>query len=133
MRSGDSAPPPGTVRREVAAFGWALHGLRSALATEPHLRFHAAATVVVVGLGIALPLSAWERAALVLAIGLVWVAELLNTALETLVDLVHPGRHPLAGRVKDVAAAAVLVAAVASAGVGVAVLGPPLLAWAGDR
>ena len=56
-----------------------------------------------------------------------------GASAEALVDLVHPGRHPAAGRVKDVAAAAVLVAAVASAGVGLAVLGPPLVEWIGSR
>jgi diacylglycerol kinase len=132
MSTGRPVPPArGSWRREVASVGWALTGLRAALTTERHLRFHALATVAVVGLGIVLPLSAGERATLVLAIGLVWVAELVNTALERLVDLVSPGRHPVAGQVKDIAAGAVLVAAVASAGVGVAVLGPPLTGWIG--
>ncbi|WP_298460298.1 diacylglycerol kinase [uncultured Cellulomonas sp.] len=120
-------PPRGTVRRELASFGWALRGLRAALATERHLRFHALATVVVVVLAVVLPLAAWERVTLGLAIGLVWVAELVNTALESLVDLVQPEHHPVAGRVKDVAAGAVLVAAVVAVGVGVAVVGPALL------
>jgi diacylglycerol kinase (ATP) len=129
--SGDpTAPPPGSVRREVASFGWAIRGLRAALASERHLRFHAGATVVVVAVGLALPLSALDRAVLALAVGLVWVAELVNTAVERLVDLVSPGYDPLAGRVKDIAAASVLVAALASAGAGLAVLGPALHAWA---
>jgi diacylglycerol kinase len=128
-----SRPPPGSFRREVASFGWALRGLRMALASERHLRFHAAATVVVLALAAALPLYGWERAALVLAVGLVWVAELANTAVERLVDLVSPERHPVAGAVKDIAAAAVLVAAVASAGVGLLVLIPALVAWLSSR
>jgi len=128
-----TVPPTGSVRREVASFGWAVSGLRSALRTEPHLRFHAAATVVVVVLAGVLPLTATDRALLALAVGLVWAAELVNTALEALVDLVSPGLHPVAGRVKDLAAGAVLVAAVAAAACGVAVLGPPLLGWLADR
>jgi diacylglycerol kinase (ATP) len=107
--------------------------VRAALHTEPHLKFHAAATVLVVALAAALPLTAAERALLALAIGLVWAAELLNTALEALVDVVSPGLDPRAGRVKDVTAGAVLVAAIASAACGVLVLGPPLVAWVAAR
>ena len=126
-------PPAGSVRRELAALRWAVRGIGSALRTEPHLRFHGAATVAVVALAVALPLSGTDRALLALAVGLVWAAELVNTALETLVDLVSPGLHPLAGRVKDVAAGAVLVAATAAAACGLLVLGPPLAAWVGAR
>ena len=134
MSTGDPVQPPrGSFSREVASFGWAARGVRLALASERHLRFHAAATVAVVILAVALPLSGPERALLVLAIGLVWAAELVNTAVERLVDLVSPELHPVAGAVKDIAAAAVLVAAVASAAVGLLVLGPALVTWVGDR
>jgi diacylglycerol kinase len=67
-----------------------------------------------------------EWCALILAAGLVWVAELLNTALETVVDLASPDRHPLAGKAKDIGAAAVLVAAMIAVLLGVLILGPPL-------
>jgi diacylglycerol kinase (ATP) len=126
-------PPPGSVAREAAAFRWAARGIGAALRSEPHLRFHAVATVAVIVLAVVLPLTATARALLALAVGVVWVAELVNTAVESLVDLVSPGLHPVAGRVKDVAAGAVLVAAVASAVCGVLVLGPPLVAWVGAR
>jgi diacylglycerol kinase (ATP) len=63
----------------------------------------------------------------VVAIGLVWTAEGFNTALEALVDLVSPDRHPLAGRAKDVAAGAVLCAAIAAAIVGAIVFVPKVL------
>jgi len=61
------------------------------------------------------------------AIALVWVAEAINTALELLADAVNPQPHPLVGQAKDVAAGAVLIAAVAAAGVGLIVLGPHCL------
>jgi len=66
-----------------------------------------------------LPLLGWAIVAL--AIGLVFAAELLNTALEAVVDLVCPEQHPLAKLAKDCAAAAVLVAALAAAAAGVLV------------
>lgn len=120
------------LRREHSAFGHAWHGVRSALRQEAHLRFHAVATFIVLILGAVLPLTRTDWALLVLAIGAVWTAELLNTAVERLTDLVSPEPHPLAGQAKDVAAAAVLATAVAAAVVGALVLGPPLwAAWEG--
>lgn len=74
-------------------------------------------------------LARWEWISVALAAGGVWTAEALNTALEWLVDLAHPEWAEPAGRIKDVAAAAVLLAALAAAAVGVLVFGPRALAW----
>lgn len=115
-------------RHEIASFGYALQGIREALQSEPHLRFHALATVVVIGLGLWLHVSRHDWALLALAIGAVWTAELLNTAVETIINLVSPDFHPLAGRAKDVAAGAVLLMALAAVVVGLLIFGPPL--WA---
>jgi diacylglycerol kinase len=68
--------------------------------------------------------QAW--ATLFLAIGLVWTAEFVNTALEALVDLASPEMHPLARVGKDVGAAAVLIAALIAVLIGLFILGPPL-------
>jgi diacylglycerol kinase (ATP) len=64
---------------------------------------------------------------IVLAIVAVWSAEALNTAIEFLTDVASPGFHPIAGRAKDVAAGAVLIAAIGAVAIGVLVLGPHLL------
>lgn len=85
-----------------------------------------AATVVVVVLGFWLELPARDWAAIVLAIALVWVVELINTALEAVVDLASPQRNHLAKIGKDVGAAAVLIAALGSIWIGILILGPPL-------
>jgi diacylglycerol kinase len=66
-------------------------------------------------------------AILVLTIGTVWTAEFINTALEAVVDLASPQKHPLAKVGKDVGAAAVLIAALLSVIIGLLILGPPLL------
>jgi diacylglycerol kinase (ATP) len=65
---------------------------------------------------------------IVLAIGMVWASEILNTAIEAVVDLSSPVHHPLAKVGKDVGAAAVLIAAVAAMVIGLLILGPPLVA-----
>lgn len=65
---------------------------------------------------------------LILAAGLVWTAELINTAVEAAIDLTSPEEHSLAKVSKDVSAGAVLLAASAAAGIGILTLGPPLYA-----
>jgi diacylglycerol kinase (ATP) len=83
---------------------------------------------MVVALGVYLQLNWQAWATLFLAIGLVWTAEFVNTALEAIVDLASPEMHPLAQVGKDVGAAAVLIAALVSALIGLLILGPPLIA-----
>ena len=84
-------------------------------------------SVLVVIVGFWLHLSARDWAVIVFAIALVWISEFLNTALEAVVDLASPQQHQLARVGKDVGAAAVLIAATASAVIGFLVLGPLLL------
>ena len=96
------------------------------IATQLHARFHLAATGLVVACAVGFGVSRTEALALALALALVWTAEALNTALELLVDLVHPAWDARAGRVKDVAAGAVLLASLGALAVGVFVFGPHL-------
>ena len=117
-------PPEGLWRRRVASFGHAGRGVWSALRSEVHLRFHAVATVVVIGLGFYSGLSRLEWALVALAVAGVWAAELMNTAVEALTDLASPAYHPLAGKAKDVAAGAVLLAALGALVVGALVFVP---------
>lgn len=119
---------PGLLRRRAASFQYAVRGVQSALRSEVHLRFHAGATVLVVGLGFYLELNHMEWALVALAIAAVWSAELFNTAVEALTDLVSPAYHPLAGKAKDIAAAGVLLAAAGAAVVGLIVFGERVLA-----
>ena len=120
-------PPKRTgLARLVASFGNALRGLRTLLATQANARIHAVATVLVIAAGFWFALTRMEWCAVVAAIGLVWTAEGLNTALEFLTDLVSPEHHPLAGKAKDVAAGAVLAASIAAAAIGAIIFGPKL-------
>jgi len=110
----------------VSSFRNALSGLSELLRTQRNARIHLFITLAVVGLAIWLRLSAGDWALLALTAALVWTAELINTALEAVVDLASPGRQPVARLAKDLSAAAVLVAALAAAVVGTLVLGSPL-------
>ncbi|MBC6699965.1 diacylglycerol kinase family protein [Hymenobacter sp. BT190] len=119
------------LRRRAASFGYAFRGIAAALRSEVHLQFHAVATGAVLALGWYMGLARWEWALVALAVGLVWSLELLNTAVEAVVNLVSPEYHPLAGRAKDVAAGAVLAGAIAAVAVGGLVFGPRLWALLG--
>jgi len=109
------------------SFMHAFNGWRYVLRTQRNAWIHAtiSTVVVLVALWLRLPLRDW--AVLFLTIALVWTAEFINTALESVVDLASPQQHPLARVGKDVGAAAVLLASMASILVGLLLLGPPLL------
>ena len=113
-------------RERITSFAHAFRGVAALLATQPNARIHAAATVAVLALALALRVSSGEWLALALSIALVWSAEAVNTAIEALCDVVSPNSHPLVRRAKDVAAAAVLLAAFGAVAVGLLVFGPRL-------
>jgi diacylglycerol kinase (ATP) len=112
-----------------ASFRYAAQGLAYGFASQRNFRIHVTTGTVVFGLGLWLGLSVDRLAVLVLTVAAVLVLELLNTATEAVVDLAI-GRqfHPLARIAKDCAAAAVLVAALASVLIAILLLAPPL--WA---
>ncbi len=83
--------------------------------------------MIVVLMAIWLDMDTLEWSVLVLVIGLVWTAEFFNTAIETIVDLVSPEHHQLAGIAKDLAAAAVLTASLTAIAIGLLILLPPLV------
>ncbi len=119
---------PHRSRSRLDSFRHAFAGLFYMLRTQRNAWVHTVATLSVIVLGAWLRLGAIQWALLATVIGLVWMAEFVNTALEAVVDLASPDIHPLARVGKDVAAAAVLVGAITSVTVGLLVLAPPL--WA---
>lgn len=110
----------------LKSFAYALQGLAFLVRTQANARVHLLATVLVCAAGLTLGLSREEWLWVTMAIVLVWSAEAFNTAIEQLADTLHPERHPGIGRAKDVAAAAVLIAALGAAAIGVLVFMPHL-------
>ncbi|MFC0395448.1 diacylglycerol kinase [Paenibacillus mendelii] len=104
--------------------GYAVTGIIHAVKTQRHMKFHLVAAAVALTTGAACQLSRVEWIILILVIAMVIAAELLNTAVEAVVDLASPDRHPLAKAAKDTAAAAVLVTAVAAVVAGLLLFGP---------
>jgi diacylglycerol kinase (ATP) len=106
------------IKKRIKSFGYAFQGIGNFIRKEPNAWIHCTAVVVVTSLGLYYGISATEWCIVILCFGLVLMAEAFNTAIERLVDLVSPDFHPLAGTIKDVAAGAVLLGAIAAAIVG---------------
>lgn len=113
-------------KKQIKSFGYAFQGIRSCIGKEQNLSFHLIATAVVITAGFCFGISRQEWIILILCITAVISAELFNTALEKLVDLVSPHYHPLAGQAKDIAAGAVLVCALGAALAGCLIFYPYL-------
>ena len=112
------------LKKQLRSFGYAWKGIQSCVGKEQNLSFHLIAAMAVIIAGIVLGITRTEWIMVVMCIGTVIAAELFNTAIEKLVDLVSPERHPVAGRVKDIAAGAVLIRAVAAAIIGLIIFIP---------
>lgn len=117
------------LQRRISSFACAIKGAAFLIRSQPQARIHLAATGAVFVLGLALNLQRMEWCLLIIAIMIVWLAEGMNTALEAIADAVHPAHHPLIGRAKDVAAAAVLIAAVGAVLIGILIFGNYVKAW----
>lgn len=112
------------LKKQLRSFGYAWKGIQSCVGKEQNLSFHLIAAMEVIIAGIVLGITRTEWIMVVMCIGTVIAAELFNTAIEKLVDLVSPERHPVAGQVKDIAAGAVLICAVAAAIIGLIIFIP---------
>ena len=106
------------MKRLFHSFKFAFHGFWLACKEQPNLRIHLFVSALVVGLAFYFRVSKLDWCILLLCIGLVISLELLNSSIEGIVDLVSPERQVKAGKIKDIAAAAVLVAAAVSVLIG---------------
>ena len=114
-------------KKFIRGVKYAGQGAKHALQTERNIWLHFIIGLLVFGLGIMLKVSQIELVIIVLTITLVIVAEMFNTAFEEMVDLIKPENHPTAALVKNVAAGAVLTAAIGAALIGLLILIPKLI------
>ena len=113
-------------------FGYAFEGILTGIRKERNMRIHTAPMILVVFFGTVLGLSATEWCICLVLFGLVMALELVNTAVEAVVDLVTEERKPLAKIAKDTAAGAVLIAAIMAAVIGCIIFLPKILEFAED-
>lgn len=107
----------------LRGFGYAFKGLWVAVSEQLNMKVHILAAVIVIAAGFYFKVTLTEWCILTLCIGAVIAFEMINTALEYLVDLVSPQQHPLAGKAKDVGAGAVLVVAITAAVIALFIFG----------
>ncbi|MEI6409228.1 MAG: diacylglycerol kinase family protein [Bacteroidota bacterium] len=117
-----------SLRKRLLSFRYAFQGIADLFTSQPNARIHLAAAIFVISAGFYCHINQTEWALIILCIALVFALEAVNTALEYLTDLVSPDFHPLAGKAKDVAAAAVLIAAIGAMLVGILIFWPKLSA-----
>lgn len=120
-----------SVHSFLKSFVYAGRGLAIVLRTERNARIDAVVAVAVVVAAAVLRIERWEWCAVIGSIALVTAAETMNTSIERLLDRLHPEPDPGVGAAKDLAAGAVLLAALGAAAIGVVVFGPRLLAAVG--
>ncbi len=111
----------------LLSFRYAFRGIVLMVQSEFNARIHAVATLVVLGAGFACGFDRVDWIAITLAILAVWCAEAFNTALEALCDVVSSDHHPEIERAKDVAAGAVLIAAIGATAIAILTFGRHLL------
>lgn len=121
-------PVPFSWRKRARSFRYAIAGLSTLVREEHNARIHVVAAILAIAAGFWLHISPLEWCAIVISICAVISAEAANSAVEAITDLASPERHPLAGKAKDCAAAAVLVMALSALIVGLIIFLPKILA-----
>lgn len=110
--------------RLLRSFGYAIEGFQYAFRSDQNLIIHILTAVVVISLGIYFQISRFELITLSIMVVLVLIAEMMNTSIEKVVDLITTDHHPSAKIAKDVASAMVLLTAVSAVIVGILVFYP---------
>ncbi len=114
-------------KKLINSFKYAIEGIISSFKTERNMKIHVLAMIIVIALGLFFKLNKVEWCFIIIAIASVISAELFNTAIETVVDMVSPERNPKAKLAKDIAAGAVLVVAIGAAIIGFIIFGPQII------
>lgn len=112
------------MKKFLKSFVYSFQGLAYSFKTQLSFRVHCLATILVVGLGLYAKLNLNEWLWITAAIAIVIILELINTAIEILVDIVSPQQNPKAGAIKDVASAAVLVGGLMALVIGLIIFVP---------
>ena len=114
------------MKKLIRSFGYAFKGVAYAAATQLNFRIHLTAAILAISLGFILHISVDEWEWVGLSITLVLVAEIFNTMIEALTDLVSPGFNEKAGHIKDMSAGAVVITAVFALTTGLIIFLPKL-------
>ena len=119
--------PKQECKKLINSFKYAIEGFISSFKTERNMKIHVLAMILVIALGFYLKLNLTEWCIVTIIIALVLTAELFNTAIETIVDMVSPEKNPKAKLAKDISAAAVLSLAIGAVITGAIIFIPKLI------
>jgi diacylglycerol kinase (ATP) len=110
----------------IRSFGFAFQGFKQTFKEEQNMRIHSLVAILVIIAGFVFKISYLEWIAIAGCIGVVFAAEMFNTAIENLVDYISLERHPMAGKIKDLSASAVLVCTIVSVIIGCLIFLPKI-------
>ena len=117
-----------SIRKRIKSFSYAFAGLRVLFREEHNSWIHAVAAVLAIAMGFLFRISPTEWIAVVIVIGMVFAAEIINSSIERCADFVKAERDDRKRDIKDLGAAAVLVSAIAAAVVGIIIFLPKIIA-----
>lgn len=112
------------------SFTYAFNGIRLSL-QQRNMKVHVCCAIIAIVLGFMLKITTTEWSIILICIGVVLSLETINTAIESFVDLVEPTHHPIAGKIKDLAAGAVLIFSIIAALIGIMIFGKYILVLLG--
>lgn len=119
-----------SIAKRIKSFGFAFNGLRILFHEEHNSRIHFFASILVIIAALLFKLNTYEWIAIIFSIGLVITAEIINTAVENIADFLTTEQNNHIKKIKDLAAAAVLVSALTALTIGLIIFLPKITAWA---
>lgn len=126
---GSGDPKRRNIRNFVASIRYSINGFVEALRLEPSFREDLLFVVLLVPFAVILPINAVSTALMIASLFLILIVELLNSAIEWVIDYLRPEHHPLAKRIKDMGSAAVFVSYINCVIVWVILLWPSNAVW----
>ncbi|MDE7381228.1 MAG: diacylglycerol kinase family protein [Muribaculaceae bacterium] len=123
----NESPSPFSWRARGRSFIYAWKGIKTLIISEHNARIHSVAALLAIICGFIFSIAPGEWIAVILCIGIVFMAEAMNSAIEALADHASSDYHPLLGKAKDIAAAGVLFTAIAAAIVGCIIFLPRII------
>jgi len=118
-----------SIKKRLQSFKYALNGLKILIIEEHNSRIHLFTAIIVIILGFLLKISSSEWLAVSFAIGFVITSEIINSAIENIADFVSPDKNDLIKKVKDLAAAAVLISAITALAIGIIIFLPKIIMY----
>ena len=112
------------MKNRIRSFGYAFKGIKAVFGNEANMNIHLIISILVIVCGFIFKISITEWMLCIICFGLVISLEMLNSAIENLVNLVSPEQNKIAGKIKDISAGAVLIAAICAAIVGLIIFVP---------